>query len=66
VTALSLRSSFINFFSGAGRLYSTLREPILRRVTLDGQLFDPEDPSASIFNILLPQLWPGAPSNYFN
>ena len=31
------------FFSGAGRLYATLREPDRRRVTLDGQLFDPED-----------------------
>ena len=30
------------FFCGAGRLYSTLREPHRRRVTLDGQLFDPE------------------------
>jgi Lhr-like helicase len=38
------------FFSGAGRLYSTLREPILRRVTLDGQLFDPEDPEARLYS----------------
>ena len=31
------------FFSGAGRLYATLRAPGQRKVTLDGQLFDPED-----------------------
>ena len=37
------------FFSGAGRLYSTLREPGGRRVTLDGQLFDPEDPDARLY-----------------
>ena len=37
------------FFSGAGRLYSTLREPDRRRVTLDGQLFDPEDEEARLY-----------------
>ena len=37
------------FFSGAGRLYSTLREPGRRRVTLDGQLFDPEDRDARLY-----------------
>lgn len=36
------------FFSGAGRVYATLR-PINRRVTLDGQLFDPEDPEARLY-----------------
>lgn len=37
------------FFSGAGRLYSTLREPEQRRVTLDGQLFHPEDTEARLY-----------------
>ena len=37
------------FLSGAGRLYSTLHEPGRRRVTLDGQLFDPEDPDARLY-----------------
>lgn len=37
------------FFSGAGRLYSTLREPGRRKVTLDGQLFDPDDEEARLY-----------------
>ena len=37
------------FFSGAGRLYATLREPGRRRVTLDGQLFDPDDKEARLY-----------------
>jgi Lhr-like helicase len=37
------------FFCGAGRLYSTLREPGQRRVTLDGQLFDPSDSEARLY-----------------
>ena len=37
------------FFSGAGRLYSTLREPGPRKVTLDGQLFDPDDEQARLY-----------------
>ena len=37
------------FFSGAGRLYATLREPGRRRVTLDGQLFHPEDAEARLY-----------------
>ena len=37
------------FFSGAGRLYSTLREPAQRQITLDGQLFDPQDEKARLY-----------------
>jgi superfamily II DNA/RNA helicase len=37
------------FFSGAGRLYATLREPGQRLVTLDGQLFHPEDTEARLY-----------------
>ena len=37
------------FFAGAGRLYATLREPGQRHVTLDGQLFDPEDEEARLY-----------------
>ncbi len=37
------------FFSGAGRLYATLREPGRRKVTLDGQLFDPDDDQARLY-----------------
>jgi superfamily II DNA/RNA helicase len=37
------------FFCGAGRLYSTLREPTRRRVTLDGQLFDPEERETRLY-----------------
>ena len=32
------------FLSGAGRVHATLRATPQRRVTLDGQLFDPDDP----------------------
>jgi RAD3-like DEAD/DEAH box helicase len=37
------------FFSGAGRVYGTLRSPGQRRVTLDGQRFDPQDPDARLY-----------------
>jgi superfamily II DNA/RNA helicase len=37
------------FFSGARRLYATLREPGRRKVTLDGQLFDPDDDQARLY-----------------
>jgi Lhr-like helicase len=37
------------FISGAGFAFATLRKPGLRRVTLDGQRFDPEDPEARLY-----------------
>jgi hypothetical protein len=37
------------FFSGAGHVYATLRSPGQRRVTLDGQRFDPQDPDARLY-----------------
>jgi Lhr-like helicase len=37
------------FISGAGHAYATLRRPGQRRVTLDGQRFDPEDPDARLY-----------------
>ncbi|MBV9203451.1 MAG: DEAD/DEAH box helicase [Alphaproteobacteria bacterium] len=37
------------FFSGAGHAYATLRGPGGRRVTLDGQRFDPNDPEARLY-----------------
>jgi hypothetical protein len=37
------------FISGAGHAYATLRGPGLRRVTLDGQRFDPQDPDARLY-----------------
>lgn len=37
------------FISGAGHAYATLRKPGKRRVTLDGQRFDPEDPDARLY-----------------
>jgi Lhr-like helicase len=37
------------FFSGAGHVYATLRPPGQRRVTLDGQRFDPQDPDARLY-----------------
>lgn len=37
------------FISGPGHVYSTLREPGQRRITLDGQRFDPEDPDARLY-----------------
>lgn len=35
--------------SGAGHVYATLRGPGQRRVTLDGQRFDPQDPDARLY-----------------
>jgi len=37
------------FFSGAGLVYTTLREPANRNVTLDGQRFDPDDKIARLY-----------------
>ena len=37
------------FFSGAGFAYATLREPGKRRVGLDGQQNDPDDPEARLY-----------------
>jgi Lhr-like helicase len=37
------------FISGAGFAYATLRKPGQRRVTLDGQRFDPDDPAARLY-----------------
>jgi Lhr-like helicase len=37
------------FISGAGHVYATLRGPDQRRVTLDGQRFDPHDPEARLY-----------------
>ena len=37
------------FISGAGHVYATLRGPGQRRVTLDGQRFDPQDPDARLY-----------------
>lgn len=37
------------FLSGAGRVYATLRPSPRRRVTLDGQLFDPDDREARLY-----------------
>jgi Lhr-like helicase len=37
------------FISGAGHVYATLRSPGQRRVTLDGQRFDPQDPDARLY-----------------
>ena len=37
------------FISGAGHVYATLRAPAQRRVTLDGQRFDPQDPDARLY-----------------
>jgi hypothetical protein len=37
------------FLSGAGHVYATLRSAPSRRVTLDGQRFDPEDPEARLY-----------------
>jgi Lhr-like helicase len=38
------------FISGAGTAYATLREPGVRRVTLDGQRYDPEDSEARLYS----------------
>ena len=49
------------FISGAGHVYATLRSAPQRRVTLDGQRFDPgRSGSAALRDLLLPQLRPGA------
>jgi hypothetical protein len=37
------------FVAGAGHVYATLRSPGQRRVTLDGQRFDPQDPDARLY-----------------
>jgi superfamily II DNA/RNA helicase len=37
------------FISGAGHVYATLRGSAQRRVTLDGQRFDPEDQAARLY-----------------
>jgi hypothetical protein len=37
------------FLSGAGHIYSTLRAAPQRRVTLDGQRFDPDDPDSRLY-----------------
>jgi Lhr-like helicase len=37
------------FLSGAGHVYATLRATPQRRVTLDGQRFDPDDPEARLY-----------------
>jgi hypothetical protein len=37
------------FISGAGHVYATLRGAGQRRVTLDGQRFDPQDPAARLY-----------------
>jgi hypothetical protein len=37
------------FFSGAGHVYATLRGSGQRRVTLDGQRFDPQDPDSRLY-----------------
>ena len=37
------------FLSGAGRVYATLRATPHRLTTLDGQLFDPDDPDARLY-----------------
>ena len=38
------------FISGAGHVYATLRSSGQRRVTLDGQRFDPEDKEARLYS----------------
>lgn len=37
------------FIAGAGSIYTSLRPPGQRRVTLDGQRFDPRDPTARLY-----------------
>jgi hypothetical protein len=37
------------FLSGAGHIYATLRATPQRRVTLDGQRFDPDDPNSRLY-----------------
>lgn len=38
------------FISGAGHVYATLRAPGRRRMTLDGQQFDPQDREARLYS----------------
>jgi Lhr-like helicase len=38
------------FISGAGHVYATLKSPGQRRVTLDGQRFDPNEPTARLYS----------------
>lgn len=40
------------FISGAGRVYATLRPRGERLVTLDGQLFHPDDPQARLYSVV--------------
>ena len=48
--ALSWLSSCIGFISGAGHVYATLASnQAQRKVTLDGQRFDPDDPEARLY-----------------
>jgi hypothetical protein len=37
------------FISGAGHVYATLRSAPQRKLTLDGQRFDPDDPEARLY-----------------
>jgi hypothetical protein len=39
------------FLSGAGHAHATLREPARRKVTVEGQLFHPEDPEARLYPV---------------
>ena len=38
------------FISGAGHVYATLHASDHRRITLDGQRFDPQDPAARLYS----------------
>jgi Lhr-like helicase len=40
------------FISGAGRAYATLQPAADRRISLEGQKFDPEDPDARLYPLL--------------
>ncbi len=44
-----LASKLHRFISGAGHAYATLRPEGQRRLSLDGQRFDPEDPEARLY-----------------
>jgi len=39
------------FVSGAGHAHATLREPVRRLVTVEGQLFHPDDPEARLYPV---------------
>jgi hypothetical protein len=39
------------FLAGAGRAYTTLDQPGSRRVTMDGQVFDPEDSTKRLYAV---------------